>query len=1002
VTGGEPARCGRCGAALSPDDAAHGTCPSCLIGLGLDVGTEETTHVDPRPRPGHPERVGRYRILDLLGEGGMGVVYLAEQTEPIRRRVALKLIKLGMDSGQVIARFESERQALALMNHPNVAKVHDAGVGEDGRPYFVMEYVAGIPITAYCDLQRLDVRERLALFLQTCDALQHAHQKGIIHRDIKPANVLVAVEDERPTVRVIDFGVAKATSQKLTERTVYTQQGVVIGTPEYMSPEQAGVTALDVDTRADIYSLGVLLYELLVGALPFDPKKLRAVSDVEWLRIIREDEPPRPTTRIVSLGDTGHEVARRRRTDLTSLTQQIRGELEWITVRAMEKDPARRYPSASELAADIRRYLSGEAVLARPPTLGYQLRIFARKNRVLFAATAIVFLVLLGGIVVSTSMYLRSQRAERVSRIEAQKAEAVSGFLRKMLSSANPSTARGRELTVREVLDEASRTVETELAGQPEVQDAVRYTIAETYKNLGLGEAGIPHMTWVHDFRRRTLGDGDERTMLALRQLGIANLVAGRHDETVRIYREALEISRRSRGEEHPRTIDAMAMYGNSLKNQGALTEAEPYLVRATEVGDRVVRPGDDDNILVVTHLSLGHLYLRQGRFREGRPQYERAIENATKMWGEDTMWTLRVWNEATALHVRAGWLLRAEEMIDETIVRARRGLGERHPVTAWAVANQASLFQARGNPAESEARFRAALAILDQADPEHPQRPEFMSGLTSVLIEQGKIEEARAVTRDRLAIARRRSEHAAAGSEALAGLAQLLLTCQPPDLRDPAAALPLAEKAVALSGRKIPTFLDTLGQAYEMTGDLDKAIQVQREAVALLPVRWTIQRQEIEGRLVKFLEEKGENRASEDALRQTLSRRREGLPASHPDIALALIALGQALARHGNRSEGIPLLREALTIRRTVLPADDWEISHAAVLLGRVLVEERAFGEAETLLLEAHAALADERGVPAAPRREARRSLVALYEAWGKRNQAARFNAPEVVSEDR
>jgi serine/threonine protein kinase len=409
--------CSRCGAPL-PARAAEGFCPQCLLRLGLEGdadGEEDSadsppTEAAPTPQAA-PERIGPYRILQVLGEGGMGIVYLAEQVEPIRRRVALKVVKPGMDTREVLARFEAERQALAVMSHANVARVFDAGATEQGRPYFVMEYVPGIRITEYCDMRCLSVRERLELFTEVCNAIQHAHQKGVIHRDIKPSNVLVSSEEGKPVPKVIDFGLAKAMGQQLTARTLFTQHGVLIGTPEYMSPEQAGSTALEVDARTDIYSLGVLLYELLVGALPFDPATLRRAAAVEMMRIIREEDPPKPTTKFDSLGDNASEVARHRHTDVRSLARQIHDELDWITMRAMDKDPARRYSSASELAEDVRRHLTDEPVLARPPSVAYRLRKRLRKHRAAVAAVGAVGAVLMIALTTAVVVHLRTEAA---------------------------------------------------------------------------------------------------------------------------------------------------------------------------------------------------------------------------------------------------------------------------------------------------------------------------------------------------------------------------------------------------------------------------------------------------------------------------------------------------------------------------------------------------------------------------------------------------------------
>ncbi|MFZ4576670.1 MAG: serine/threonine protein kinase, partial [Phycisphaerales bacterium] len=449
--------------------------------------------------------IGPFKLLELIGEGGFGSVYMAEQTSPIRRRVAVKVLKPGMDSRQIIARFEAERQALALMDHPNIAKVLDAGTTPPelgALPYFAMELVRGVPITRFCDEAKLSPRQRLELLVPVCNAVQHAHQKGIIHRDIKPSNVMVTLHDGKPVPKVIDFGIAKATGMALTDKTVFTEFRQLIGTPAYMSPEQAEMSGLDVDTRSDVYSLGVLIYELLTGSTPFETADLLRAGVAEMQRIIREQEPPRPSTRVSTSGDRLVTIADQRCTRPERLSGLVKGEIDWIVMRAMEKDRSRRYDSAAALAADVDRYLTGEAVLARPASRSYRLRKLVLRNKVMTVAVLGITAALTGGLAAaSVGFYRASEERDRAVRAEgeqsalrvaadaarvdaqqeAARAEAMLAFSDSMIGSSNPDVTNTAQTTAREMLDQAAARAEGFFKGQPEAEFAVRVRIGKAY-----------------------------------------------------------------------------------------------------------------------------------------------------------------------------------------------------------------------------------------------------------------------------------------------------------------------------------------------------------------------------------------------------------------------------------------------------------------------------------------------------------------------------------------
>jgi len=564
----EARKCSSCGAEL-PADAPSALCARCSPPLADKIGPAGTIALalPLSEKPG--DKIGRYKLLQEIGAGGFGVVYMAEQEEPVRRRVALKIIKLGMDTKEVIGRFEAERQALALMDHPNIAKVLDAGATESGRPYFVMELVKGERITDYCDKHNLTTRQRLDLFVQICQAIQHAHQKGIIHRDIKPSNILVAMQDGAPVPKVIDFGIAKATERRLTEKTFFTAMGDFIGTPAYMSPEQAEMTGLDIDTRSDIYSLGVLLYELLTGKTPFEAKELLAKGIEEMRRTIREEEPRRPSTRLTTM-DKGEltTTAKRRQTDAPKLVHLVRGDLDWIVMKCLEKDRTRRYDTANRLAMDLRRHLENEPVLARSPSKLYRFQKLVRRNKTAFAAAALMAVALfITGI--SAWQAVRATRAETVAKQRLAESEAVSKFLADVFQSSNRARDGGTN-KVLDILGAAAKKLETSLTIQPSVQASLQSTLGSTCGSLGLYAQAIPLQEKARDYCLAVFGPEHPDTLNAMHNLANSYAQTARRDEALKLREEVLALRRKVNGREHPDTLAAMSELARMLATSDA------------------------------------------------------------------------------------------------------------------------------------------------------------------------------------------------------------------------------------------------------------------------------------------------------------------------------------------------------------------------------------------------------------------------------------------------
>ena len=715
--------CVRCGRPL--DASVAGTvCSDCTIAVQDDPSARPA--VMP-PAPDEPARgddalsttrpgdspgieggaIGPYRLLSLIAEGGMGVVYLAEQRTP-HRRVALKVIKAGMDTRHVVARFETEREALAMMDHPNIATVFDAGETDTGRPYFAMEYVPGVPITDYCDRHQLSTRERLTLFLQVCAAIQHAHQKGIIHRDIKPSNVLVTVVEGEPVPKVIDFGVAKAISRRLTEKTLFTELGLLVGTPEYMSPEQAEMTGLDVDTTTDIYALGVLLYELLVGALPFDSASLRRAGYAEIQRIIRQQEPARPSTRITGLGDTANEIARRRHTDVPSLLREVRGDLDWITLRAMEKDRTRRYPSASEFAADVRRHLAHEPVVARPAGVAYRGLKFFRRHRVGVAASvaAVAALVVFGITMAAQSARIAVERD--AARRERDRAERVSSFLVSLFEASDPDRSKGEKVTARQILDLGRQRLESELEDQPQTRAALLHTIGSVYAALDLTEQAEALLADAAEARRGA--SGPARTELAdtLHMLARVRLLRGNLDGAEPAYEEVLRLRRELHGPEHPAVARAMANLGVVVFNRGQYDRAEQYYRQAAAMERRV----GDATIAASMTGTLGEALMKLGRVTEAIALQQEALAVVRRALGPENTRTLAHMNNLAHALTAAGRYGEADPLLRELVDVSRKMLGSEHFQVAMALDNLGKNLEGQGRFLDAEPVLEEALAI--------------------------------------------------------------------------------------------------------------------------------------------------------------------------------------------------------------------------------------------------------------------------------------------------
>jgi serine/threonine protein kinase/tetratricopeptide (TPR) repeat protein len=941
-------------------------------------------------------RLGPYRLLERIGEGGFGTVFLAEQETPILRRVALKLLKPGMDTERVVARFELERQALAMMDHPNIARVIDAGATPTGRPYFVMDLVEGAPISEYCDRHGLSVGARLELFAQVCNAVQHAHTKGIIHRDIKPSNVLVSTHDGKAHAKVIDFGIAKATAERPAGETLFTVDGAMIGTPEYMSPEQAE-GSLDIDTRTDVYSLGVLLYELLTGSTPFSTRELRAAGLGEARRIIREVDPPKPSTRLAHSAETLVRAAAKRQTAPKRLSAIVRGELDWIVMRALEKDRQRRYPTANALAMDVQRYLGGEPVVAAPPGAAYRLRKFARRHRGgVLAAAAVAAALVVGAVAfawqanVARGQRDRAVAAEAETRKRVDELRKVSDFQAAMLSQVDPAAAgrlltkevteifekalaqagvpersraaqrdafagqwarvnatdAARNLIDRTILKPAVRAIDTRFADQPAVDAQLRQALADLYKTLGLYEAARPLQERALETRRRVLGEESEETLRSLGAVGDLLRAQGKLAEAEPILRDAQDRSRRALGAEHPFTLVSLNNLGFVLHLQGRNDDAERLCREAHGAMRRVLGEGHRETLATQGNLALALQAL--GRLEEAEAVYRDSLERHRRALGEESPDTVVAVSNLGNLLLARGRFVEAEPLLREALEKSRRVLGEEHPDTVTAINNLGYDLQYQGKLAEAEPYEREALEKYGRSvGRDHPNTLAAMNNLALLLQDQRKYAEAEALLR-----------------EALAGRRRVL-------------------------GEEHPDTVATLGNLGRFLQAVDRLAEAEPVLRETLQTKRRLRGVDHPDTLTSInnygvvLEAMGRPAEAETYYRDAMEKCRRVLGPDHPNTFITTINTGGSLEAQGRNAEAVKLLDGVEPAARKAFTGANarW----VAKLLTRRGAARTALGSldaAEKDLLEAYPLFVSSRGESHKETRECVRALVDLYEA--------------------
>jgi serine/threonine protein kinase/tetratricopeptide (TPR) repeat protein len=886
-----------------------------------------------RPEAILGEQIGNYVIREVIGEGGMGVVYAADQVGAVERQVALKVIKLGMDTREVVRRFEMERQSLAVMNHPNIAKVYEAGATSGGRPYFVMEYVDGMSITDYCNENRLTIDERLSVFRDVCEGIQHAHQKGVIHRDIKPSNVLVDTSsDSQAIAKIIDFGIAKATDKRATEKTVFTGLGRLVGTPAYMSPEQANLTDGDVDTRSDIYSLCVLLYELVVGRPPFEQQSLLSAGYAELQRIIREQDPPKPSVRLSHLEvDTVSGFATERRVSTRSLRRELSGDLDWIIMKGLEKLPARRYATAGALADDITRYLHNETITARPPSRTYRIGKFVRRHRWGVAVSAAVAALVIGFTIATAIQSEKLARALDTAIAQREKSDQITQFIVRLMQESDPDVSDGEDITIRAALDKGAERLQEDLGGQPEVKIEVLTHMAEVYRELGYYDKARElldqALAIVETDLTEAQGLADPHLISDVHQtIGALAHDMGDFADAELHYRTALEL-RQTGSEPHEELWMTYNNLGVLLSDMGKYTEATGLLDQGLKLALATYdAPHESIALSLLDAAYNGYL---SGETESVGPLFAEGVEMTRQVHGDESL------RYATSLNYYAIFLKSrsnfddAVDMLYKALPIYRKILGNNHAYTATTLNNIGSALGEAGRLAEAETVYTEALKIYRSSfDGPHPNKAAAEYNLAYNLYRQGRYEEAepgyrRAYEED---LATSGKDHPRLASDlGLIGLTLLKLGRIDEALDTHRQEFDISERAYETDNPRRSIALVHMATTLVALNRLDEAetyIDDAAETVVGVEPEHKLSLGVSDARAALRM---GQARFEESIslYNEIITLRRNSLPSNHPDLAKSLHNLGSALLSSGDQDvheETIAAFKEALDIREITL----------------------------------------------------------------------------------